>query len=123
MKKILMLAVICQFFLTSACTTWQPAGVSWVRGPVQDMGEYIELEKPSKMRATVLGGEQFELTQPTLEGDALVSSDGVSVRLDEIISLEVGRIALVRSALAGFGIGMGGLIALQYVTCGDQWAC
>jgi hypothetical protein len=45
-----------------------------------------------RLRATLLGGEQFELTRPSLEGDALVSSDGVSVQLDEIVNIEISAV-------------------------------
>ena len=109
MKKILMLVVISQVFFTSACTTWRKTHIVGAVNPSEYTVEYIELEKPDKVRATVLGGEQFELIQPTVTGDALVSSDGVSVELDEIITIEVRKTSIGRSIGAFFLGAAGGL--------------
>ena len=45
-----------------------------------------------RLRATLLGGEQFDLPRPLLEGDVLVSSGGVSVKLDEIVNIEISAV-------------------------------
>ena len=119
MKKILMLGVISHFFFTSACTTWRNTHIMGAGNPFEYTVEYIELEKPDKVRATVLGGEQFELIQPTVAGDALVSSDGVSVELDGIITLEVRKTSIGRSigafflGAAGAGLGLQGIYCLS----------
>ncbi len=117
MKKILMLVVISQFFFTSACTTWRNTHIMGAGNPFEDTVEYIELEKPDKVRATVPGGEQFELIQPTVAGDALVSSDGVSVELDEIITLEVRKTSIGRSIGAFFLGAVGAGLGLQGIYC------
>jgi hypothetical protein len=117
MKKILMLVMISQFFFTSACTTWRNPHIMGAGNPSEYTVEYIELEKPDKVRATVLGGEQFELIQPTLAGDALVSSDGVSVELDEIIALEVRKTSIGHSIGAFFLGAVGAGLGLQGIYC------
>ena len=64
----------------------------------------------------------MELERPVVDGDELVAVGG-SVSLADVRLLEIGKISLVRSALAGFGIFVGGIILHQLATCGDTWAC
>jgi hypothetical protein len=65
---------------------------------------------------------QMELERPVVDGDELVAP-GVLMPVADILRLEVRGISIIRSALAGFGIFVGGIILHQLATCGDTWAC
>ena len=99
----------------TACSSWQSIG------PVSP-SRFIELDQPERVRVTMQDGTQMELDRPVVDGDELVAAGG-SVSLADVRLLEIGKISLVRSGLAGFGIFVGGIILHQLVTCGDQWAC
>ena len=112
-------AVLLLFLLLNltACQTWQSIG------PVSP-GRFIELDQPERVRVTMQDGTQMELDRPVVDGDELVAAGG-SVSLADVRLLEIGKISLVRSGLAGFGIFVGGIILIQFVECGvdGTWAC
>ena len=101
----------------TACSSWQSIG------PVSP-GRFIELDQPERVRVTMQDGTQMELDRPVVDGDELVAAGG-SVSLADVRLLEIGKISLVRSGLAGFGIFVGGIILIQFVECGvgGTWAC
>jgi hypothetical protein len=112
-------AVLLLFLLLNltACSTWQSIG------PVSP-GRFIELDQPERVRVTMQDGTQMGLDRPVVDGDELVAAGG-SVSLADVRLLEIGKISLVRSGLAGFGIFVGGIILIQFVECGvdGTWAC
>ena len=112
-------AVLLLFLLLNltACSSWQNIG------PVSP-GRFIELDQPDRVRVTMQDRTQMELERPVVDGDELVVP-GVSMPLEDIFSLEVRGISIIRSALAGFGIFVGGIILIQFVECGvgGTWAC
>ena len=112
-------AVLLLFLLLNltACSSWQNIG------PVSP-GRFIELDQPDRVRVTMQDRTQMELERPVVDGDELVVP-GVSMPLEDILSLEVRGISIIRSALAGFGILVGGTILIQFVECGvnGTWAC
>jgi len=112
-------AVLLLFLLLNltACSSWQNIG------PVSP-GRFIELDQPDRVRVTMQDRTQMELERPVVDGDELVAAGG-SVSLADVRLLEIGKISLVRSGLAGFGIFVGGIILIQFVECGvgGTWAC
>ena len=112
-------AVLLLFLLLNltACVTWQD-----IATPSQ--AQFIEIEQPDRVRVTMQDGTQMELDRPVVDGDELVAAGG-SVSLADVRLLEIGKISLVRSGLAGFGIFVGGIILIQFVECGvgGTWAC
>ena len=101
-----------------------PAWQTWQTiGPVSP-GRFIELAPPERVRVTMQDGTQMELDRPVVDGDELVAAGG-SVSWADVRLLESGKISLVRSGLAGFGIFVGGMILIQFVECGvgGTWAC
>ena len=112
-------AVLLFFLLLNltACSSWQSIG------PVSP-SRFIELDQPERVRVTMQDGTQMELDRPGVDGDELVAAGG-SVSLADVRLLEIGKISLVRSGLAGFGIFVGGIILIQFVECGvgGTWAC
>ena len=127
LRAVLMLFLLLNL---TACSTWQSIG------PVSP-GRFIELDQPERDRVTMQDGTQMELDRPVVDGDELVSrpiirldgdelvAAGGSVSLADVRLLEIGKISLVRSGLAGFGIFVGGIILIQIVECGvdGTWAC
>ena len=101
----------------TACSSWQNIG------PVSP-GRFIELDQPERVRVTMQDRTQMELERPVVDGDELVAP-GVSMPLEDILSLEVRGISIIRSGLAGFGILVGGTYLIQLVECGvnGTWAC
>ncbi|SVE47525.1 uncharacterized protein METZ01_LOCUS500379 [marine metagenome] len=112
-------AVLLLFLLLNltACVTWQD-----IATPSQ--AQFIEIEQPDRVRVTMQDRTQMELERPVVDGDELVAAGG-SVSLADVRLLEIGKISLVRSGLAGFGIFVGGIILIQFVECGvgGTWAC
>ena len=99
----------------TACSSWQSIG------PVSS-SRFIELDQPERVRVTMQDGTQMELDRPVVDGDELVAAGG-SVSLADVRLLEIGKISLVRSGLAGFGIFVGGIILYHLATCGEELAC
>ena len=117
MKKTNAVLLLFLLLNLTACQTWQSIG------PVSP-GRFIELDQPERVRVTMQDGTQMELDRPVVDGDELVAAGG-SVSLADVRLLEIGKISLVRSGLAGFGIFVGGMILIQFVECvvGGTWAC
>ena len=107
-RAVLMLFLVLHL---AACVTWHD-----IATPSQ--AQFIEIEQPDRVRVTMQDQTQMELERPVVDGD-----EGGSVSLADVRLLEIGKISLVRSALAGFGIFVGGIILHQLATCGDTWAC
>ena len=114
-------AVLLLFLLLNltACQTWQSVSLDAI-SPAQ----LIEEDRPDRVRVTMQDRTQMELERPVVDGDELVAAGG-SVSLADVRLLEIGKISLVRSGLAGFGIFVGGIILIQFVECGvdGTWAC
>ena len=110
-------AVLLLFLLLNltACSSWQSIG------PVSP-SRFIELDQPERVRVTMQDGTQMELDGPVVDGDELVAAGG-SVSLADVRLLEIGKISLVRSGLAGFGIFVGGIILYHLAICGEELAC
>ena len=113
-RTVLLLLLVLHL---TACSTWQSVSLD-ATSPAQ----LIEEDQPDRVRVTMQDRTQMELERPVVDGDELVAAGG-SVSLADVRLLEIGKISLVRSGLAGFGIFLGGVILHQLVTCGDQWAC
>ena len=97
LRAVLMLFLVLHL---AACVTWQD-----IATPSQ--AQFIEIEQPDRVRVTMQDRTQMELERPVVDGDELVAP-GVSMPLEDILSLEVRGISIIRSALAGFGIFVGG---------------
>ena len=115
-RAVLMLFLVLHL---AACVTWQAVSLDAV-SPAQ----LIEEDQPDRVRVTMQDRTQMELERPVVDGDELVAAGG-SVSLADVRLLEIGKISLVRSGLAGFGIFVGGIILIQFVECGvdGTWAC
>ena len=72
------------------CQTWQSVSTA---SPVQ----FIEVERPDRVRVT--GGRvlELEVVSPSVEGDQLVGAGDVAVPLEEILRLEVREMSILRS--------------------------
>ena len=79
----------------TACQTWQSVSTA---SPVQ----FIEVERPDRVRVT--GGRvlELEVVSPSVEGDQLVGAGDVAVALEDILRLEVRRNSTGRSIGFGF---------------------
>ena len=97
LRAVLMLFLVLHL---AACVTWQD-----IATPSQ--AQFIEIEQPDRVRVTMQDRTQMELERPVVDGDELVAP-GVSMPLEDILSLEVRGTSIIRSALAGFGIFVGG---------------
>ena len=115
-RAVLMLFLVLHL---TACTSWQSVSLDAI-SPAQ----LIEEDRPDRVRVLIRSGRQAELERPVVDGGLLVAP-GVSMPLADIVRLEIRKISLVRSALAGFGIFVGGIILIQFVECGvdGTWAC
>ena len=112
LRAVLMLFLVLHL---AACVTWQD-----IATPSQ--AQFIEIEQPDRVRVTMQDGTQMELDRPVVDGDELVAAGG-SVSLADVRLLEIGKISLVRSGLAGFGIFVGGIILYHLAICGEELAC
>ena len=97
-------AVLLLFLLLhlTACQTWHSVSLDAI-SPAQ----LIEEDQPDRVRVTMQDRTQMELERPVVDGDELVAP-GVSMPLEDILSLEVR-----------------GIILIQLVECGvdGTWAC
>ena len=113
LRAVLMLFLVLHL---AACVTWQD-----IATPSQ--AQFIEIEQPDRVRVLLRGGNELELERPAVDGDELVAPGGFSRPLADILRLEIRKISLVRSGLAGFGIFVGGLVLYHLATCGEELAC
>ena len=112
LRAVLMLFLVLHL---AACVTWQD-----IATPSQ--AQFIEIEQPDRVRVTMQDRTQMELDRPVVDGDELVAAGG-SVSLADVRLLEIGKISLGRSVLAGFGIFVGGIILYHLAICGEELAC
>ena len=101
----------------TACATssWQSPGLTATpdRGvSVADYADYIQEMQPDQVRITTADADltQYLLYSPSVVGDEIVSADGLSVPIAEIVKLEVQAFAVVGSTLKTTGLGV--LLAL-----------
>ena len=95
----------------TACQAWQSVSLDAI-----SPDQLIEEDRPDRVRVTMQDGTQMELDRPVVDGDELVAAGG-SVSLADVRLLEIGKISLVRSGLAGFGIFVGGIILIHFYEC------
>ena len=77
----------------TACYTWQGVATT-------SPAELIEATQPDRVRLTVRresGLGLVELANPSVESDQLVGADGISIPLEDIVSLEVRRVSMERT--------------------------
>ena len=101
----------------TACATssWQSPGLTATpdRGvSVADYADYIQEMQPDQVRITTADADltQYLLYSPSVVGDEMVSADGLSVPIAEIVKLEVQAFDVVGSTLKTTGLGV--LLAL-----------
>ena len=101
----------------TACATssWQSPGLTATpdRGvSVADYADYIQEMQPDQVRITTADADltQYLLYSPSVVGDEIVSADGLSVPIAEIVKLEVQAFDVVGSTLKTTGLGV--LLAL-----------
>ena len=108
-------AVLLLFLLLNltACQTWQSVSTA---SPAQ----FIEVERPDRVRVT--GGRvlELEVVSPSVEGDQLVGVGDVSVPLEDILRLEVRGTSILRSIGFGWLVAFVAGLALQGVACLDS---
>ncbi len=79
----------------TACAIWQVPvpTVSQMGESKSDrslaLADYIESEQPDQVRVTMNDTTELVLGFPSVEGDEIVSSDGLSVLIADIVKLEV----------------------------------
>ena len=108
----------------TACATssWQSPGLTATpdRGvSVADYADYIQEMQPDQVRITTAdypSPTQYLLYSPSVVGDEIVSADGLSVPIAEIVKLEVQAFDVVGSTLKTTGLGvllaLGGVIVV-----------
>ena len=103
-------AVLLLFLLLNltACSSWQNIG------PVSP-GRFIELDQPDRVRVTMQDRTQMELERPVVDGDELVVP-GVSMPLEDILSLEVRGISWGRTLLLFNPLTLGTLLLVGACT-------
>ena len=75
-----------------ASSSWQSPGLSATpdRGvSVADYADYIEEMQPDQVRITTEDRTEYVLHSPSVVGDEIVSADGLSVPIADIVQLEV----------------------------------
>ena len=118
MTRYRLRAVLLLFLLLNltACATWQPVNTP---SPAQ----FIEAEKPDRVRVTTQGESQVELENPSVEGDELVAPGDRSVPLGEILMLEVREFSMDRTALLLVGVAAGVLVVAVAVVLATIEIC
>jgi hypothetical protein len=76
---------------TTACaaTSWQAPNLTASPDGDLSVSGYIEMEQPDQVRITTEDRTQYLLYSPSVEGDEIVSSDGLSVPIADIVKLEI----------------------------------
>ena len=102
-----------------ASSSWQSSSLtaSPDRGvSVADYADYIEEMQPDQVRITTEDRTEYVLHSPSVVGDEIVSADGLSVPIAEIVKLEVQAFDVVGSTLKTTGLGvllaLGGVIVV-----------
>ena len=100
----------------SGSSQWQSPGLSASPDRGISAARYIEGMSPEQIRITTEDRTQYLLYTPSVEGDEIVSSDGLSVPIADIVELEVwdenGGDNVTKSAVAGVLGGIGGVAGL-----------
>ena len=100
----------------SASVSWQAPRLTDSPDSDVSFADYIEIEQPEQIRITTEDRTQYLLYKPSVEGDEIVSSDGLSVPIADIVELEVwdenGGDNVTKSAVAGVLGGIGGVVGL-----------
>ena len=98
-------AVLLLFLLLhlTACQTWHSVSTA-------SPSQFIEAERPDRVRVTTQGESQVELENPSVEGDEVVGNTR-SVPLGEILMLEVREFSMDRTVLLAVGVADGVLVA------------
>ena len=94
----------------AACTSWQSAATP-------SPSQFIEAEQPDRVRVTTQDGTEWELENPSVEGDELVAVGDFSVPLADIVRLEIRAFSMDRTALTVLGA-----VVLVPVAVWVQWA-
>ncbi len=83
-----------------ASSSWQtPGTVTSPKGDLKNdvsVPDYIEEMQPDRVRITLEDGTQIEMEDPVVVGDEIVSVDGLSVPIADIVQLEVEETSLVK---------------------------
>jgi hypothetical protein len=104
-----------------ASSSWQSPSLtaSPDRGvSVADYADYIQEMQPDQVRITTADADltQYLLYSPSVVGDEIVSADGLSVPIAEIVKLEVQAFDVVGSTVKTTGLGvllaLGGVIGV-----------
>ena len=96
----------------TACAgnSWQNTGLSTSPNDDVSVADYIEGIHPDQVRVTTEDRTQYLLYSPSVEGDEIVSSDGLSVPIADIVKLEVWEEEDGWSPFAVVGGVVGGII-------------
>ena len=75
----------------TACATssWQSPSLVASPDRVVSVADYIEEMQPGQVRITTEDRTQYLLYSPSMAGDEIVSADGLSVPIADIVQLEV----------------------------------
>ena len=109
----------------TACATssWQSPGLTATpdRGvSVADYADYIQEMQPGQVRITLEDGTQIEMEDPVVVGGEIVSADGLSVPIADIVQLEVEEISLVTPKFFAVVGGLYGGLALVALLIGGR---
>jgi hypothetical protein len=116
-----------------ASRSWQSTGLSPSLDSADVSGgnslaRYIESTQQDRVRITTEDRTQYLLYSPSVVDDEIVSSDGLSVPIADIVNLEIWRSGTVAKStkVAGFMVVVGGLllagVAVHYITCDNNYA-
>ena len=94
--------------LTACSTTsWQPVSLNAI-SPAQ----FIEEDRPDRVRVLMRGGTELELERQAVDGDELVAPGNFSMPLADVLVLEVYRLSVERTIFTGAGGAAAALVAL-----------
>ena len=106
-----------------ASSSWQSPSLTASPDRGVSVADYIEEMQPDQVRITTADADltQYLLYSPSVVGDEIVSVDGLSVPIADIVQLEVQAFDAVGSTLKTAGAGV--LLALGgVVVVGMLWA-
>ena len=108
-------AVLLLFLLLNltACQTWQSVSTA---SPAQ----FIEVDRPDRVRVTGGAVLELEVVSPSVEGDQLVGAGDIAVPLEDILLLEVRETSILRSIGFGWLVAAVAGLAIQGVACLDS---
>ena len=107
-----------------ASSSWQtPGTVTSPKGDLKNdvsVPDYIEEMQPGQVRITLEDGTQIEMEDPVVVGGEIVSADGLSVPIADIVQLEVEEISLVNPKFFAVVGGLYGGLALVALLIGGR---